>query len=167
MDTQDLQEQINELKNKLSEKDNLLNELKKDFDVFKQNFEAHKHTNNDGTKKITNGIDTIPGEVVSFGIGSAGVVLAAISDNTNVWMTDSNAPLGTTTIRKYPVAGGSSTSTTTLNSYYGIYYQSPNNANLAMFLGSSSILGLGWYYSTCSPTAALGLSSHIFGITLP
>ena len=82
MDTQGLQEQINELKNKLSEKDNLLNELKKDFEVFKQNFEAHKHTNNDGTKKVTNGIDTIPGEVVSFGIGSAVSMTANPSSST-------------------------------------------------------------------------------------
>jgi len=120
-----------------------------------------------GTFKQYSISGTTATEVTNVSFTSAGVVLAAISDNTNVWMTDSNAPLGTTTIRKYPIAGGSSTSTTTLNSYYGIYYQAPNNANLAMFLGSSSILGLGWYYSTCSPTAALGLSSHIFGITLP
>lgn len=70
------QEQINELKNLLSEKDGKLSDLKKEFETFKQQYESHKHTNTDGTKKLTNGIDTLVGEIVSFGIGS-GVSITA------------------------------------------------------------------------------------------
>ena len=57
-----------------------------------------------GTFKQYSISGTTATEVTNVSFTSAGVVLAAISDNTNVWMTDSNAPLGTTTIRKYPAA---------------------------------------------------------------
>lgn len=87
-----------------------------------------------------------------------------ISDGTNVYFKDTTLT-GSVNIRKYPIAGGAATSTTTLFVYSNAYYNTITTGFL--FLGSTTNLGIGWMYDISNPTTALGSLVHLFAITLP
>lgn len=99
---------------------------------------------------------------------SAGVSPNGVSDGTNVWLSDTFGN-GTMNIRKYPVAGGAVTSTTTFilhnNTWLGA--QSGSFDAIGYFLAGSNVLGLGWQFNWCSATAVVGLGIHLMGIALP
>lgn len=96
-------------------------------------------------------------------------IYGAISNGTDVWMTDGAGGASSITIRKYPIAGGAATSTETLFVRSDAYYQTStsHNTGLQLVMGSSSILGILWGYSLSNPTTATGEALHIMGITLP
>lgn len=93
--------------------------------------------------------------------------IAAVSDGTNVWISNTNVVGTAMNIRKYPVAGGSVTSTTSPVFFQNAYFTAPNSAAGGLFLGSSSVLGIGQFYTSLNPTSALGSMIHLLGITLP
>lgn len=86
-----------------------------------------------------------------------------ISDGTSVWGFDT-AGSGTIIIRKWPISGGSATSTTTVIIYANAYL---NMSGFCVFIGSSSTLGIGWFFNYTSATAVTGMGLHLMGITLP
>lgn len=104
---------------------------------------------------------TNPGTPVTF-TSSGASPLSAISDGTNVWITDVGT--GTINIRKYPIAGGTATSTTSPIITPDSYYQ---GTRVQIFMGSSSVLGIGWFFDWANPTNASGIGMHLMGITLP
>jgi hypothetical protein len=88
---------------------------------------------------------------------------SSYSDGVSVWMTDT-ASSTTVNIRKYPIAGGSASSTTTTTLAYGAYL---NGSNPSLFLGGTSMLGISWAFNWCSATAVTGYGLHTTAITLP
>lgn len=95
---------------------------------------------------------------------SSGNSTSATSDGTNVWMTNINSAGGTNNIRKYPIAGGAVTSTTTISPNSAAYL---SGTTLQLFLGSSSTLGMGWFFNWTNATSVSGEGIHLMGVTLP
>lgn len=102
-------------------------------------------------------------------VAFTGTVVGAkgsISDGTNVWIGD--ARTGTLNIRKYPIAGGSATSTTTLIINANAYLNAGTTyLPLGLFLTGSTFLGIGFIYNQASATAVVGSLAHLQAITLP
>lgn len=88
----------------------------------------------------------------------------AISDGVSVWITDQGATAGTMSIRKYPIAGGSASSTTTLLVYPSVF---PNPSRASLFFQSTSVLGYGFGHTINSDTAVVGSAFKLDAITLP
>lgn len=97
---------------------------------------------------------------------TSGTAIGAIGNATNVWITDSTSG-GTVNIRKYAVAGGSAVSTTSPIFNTNAYVNAPNAATVGLFIGSSSLLGVGWYFNWSNATAVTGIGIHLLGIALP
>lgn len=93
-------------------------------------------------------------------------------DGTNVWLSGAGSGFntsGTVIIKKYPLAGGTATASTTfiLNNaaWYGI--ASGGSCSMGMFLNGSSTLGLAWNWRQVSPTAEAGILAHLMFISKP
>lgn len=111
------------------------------------------------------GTTATAGSTVAF--TSAGVAKTAISDGTNVWISNTTAD-GTYNIRKYPIAGGAVTSTTSPIIHWTQYVGSnPGTMFPQVFLSSSSILAINWLYIAQQDATISGMFTHMFGITLP
>lgn len=93
-----------------------------------------------------------------------GTSQASVSDGTSVWITDSTGT-GSQNIRKYAIAGGAASSTTTFNIESTAQ---DSGAPPSLFL-SGSILGIGWGFDYTRPSTSLvnGQGIHLIGITLP
>lgn len=101
-------------------------------------------------------------EVTTIGYTSSGTLpQGAQCNGTNVWITDSTG--GTVNIRKYPIAGGAVTSTTT----YIITLTRPNALGMVLTLGSASVLCIGYIHTVESNAAVIGTELSMVAITLP
>lgn len=95
---------------------------------------------------------------------SGGQPTASISDGVNVWISDVSSINATMNIRKYALAGGAVVSTTSIPLFTGAYYA---GTLPQLFMGSSSGLGIGWWFNWTNPTSATGMGIHLFSIALP
>lgn len=96
---------------------------------------------------------------------SSGPHRGVASDGTSVWISDSTQNI----IRKYPVAGGAVSSSSNFLCVPSAYLNggSAQTNNLILFMGSSTILGIGWSFNWCSATAVTGFGMHLMGIAVP
>lgn len=127
----------------------------------------------DGTNLYTNSSSnnfdkyTISGTALTnaatIAFTSAGSVQTATSNGTYMWCTVSTGA-GTLTIKKYPIAGGAATSTTTYILHANKRYAS---LGFQFFIGGSSYLGMGWGFDTATPTTSAGGALHLMAITQP
>lgn len=111
---------------------------------------------------------TISGTVLTGGTtftytGAGTTIHTAWCDGTSVWMS-STAAAGTFNIKKYLLAGGAATSTTSPIINSTNYYQ---GTMPYLFAGGAGILGLGWGFGWTSPTAQTGDGVHLTAIALP
>ncbi len=102
----------------------------------------------------------------TIGYTSSGTCTSATGNATNVYITDSNG-VGTINIRKYPIAGGAVTSTTTLTLNLGSWDSGGANPTPQLWLATATQLGISWEYVVSSATAVIGLRNHLTAITLP
>lgn len=94
---------------------------------------------------------------------SAGAMRAGTCDGANVWFHTSTAS-GSFTIKKYPLAGGSSTANVVRILFFSTY----TNASVpSLFMHKSGVLGLGWGISLESNAAVLGAALKTIAITAP
>lgn len=92
------------------------------------------------------------------------VISTSTSDGTSVWFTDSFAVHGAIKINKYPVGGGTQTSSTTSIRLHNTSFL--NCVGSGLFL-NGSVLGFSWCYNTSSASAAVGVLAHLTYFSRP
>lgn len=119
-----------------------------------------------GRVYAVSGTTATAGGTTSF--TSSSVWYGAISNSTNVWISDTINYIGSANIRKYAIAGGAVVNTTSPIIYTNAYPSgNPANGLTSLFLSGTNILGIAWTYSLCSDTAKTAIMMHLTGITLP
>lgn len=91
---------------------------------------------------------------------SSATTVGGISNGTNVWIPDGTS--GAFNIRKYPIAGGSATTTTAVNIPIGAWTNASANSNTFM---ANTSLGIGWAYNIVNPSNNQGAALHLMAIT--
>lgn len=90
------------------------------------------------------------------GVGNSGAC-----DGTSVWLFD-----GSVTIRKYPIAGGSATSSQAFYSGSPPNYVYKNYTNLQLFVANSDTVGVAFAYNNSDATALIGALIHAFAFKI-
>ncbi len=102
MDNEELQNEIEQLKNKLSEKDKDFSQLRTDFENLEKIVRGHQHSKIDGTSPLSGGIDVASGQPNYIGNGGIIELTTGIdqsSENNNFVFAvgrDRGAPAGGT-----------------------------------------------------------------------
>jgi hypothetical protein len=97
---------------------------------------------------------------------SAGNTQACISDGTSVWLVATTFALGTNSvIYKYPIAGGASTGSTTLQIAMPAY--GGDGSYYGFFMANSVQLGIAFPYYVSSASAVVGTIAKLLAITTP
>lgn len=97
---------------------------------------------------------------------------AAISDGTNVWLFSDITGLPALVIKKYPIAGGAATTTTTIDYSGDTWPNALTNVNTTQgapvpIIAGSGLLGLALTHTIESNTAVKGSALHAWAITAP
>ena len=90
-------------------------------------------------------------------------VLGSYCDGTNVWMSNATAT-GATTVNKYPLAGGASTSNASYIFTWDIY---PNYSAIRLFNYASGLMGIAQAYTVASATAITGTVAKLLSVVTP
>lgn len=113
---------------------------------------------------------TISGTTVTnaANISYTGLVtpITVASDGTNMWVSSNNGS-GSYAIKKFPIAGGSVTSTTTISLFANAYTSGVAGQGAELFMATTTQLGIGWFFNYVSDTAKTGIGAHLMAITAP
>lgn len=107
---------------------------------------------------------TITNTGTTITLTSSGVVAGAICDGVSVWTTDSNYA-GSTVFNKYPIAGGAATASLTVSMLNAAAY--PQGVGSGLFLASSNMLGIPYWYVSNNETTDIGTQLHISAVSTP
>lgn len=107
---------------------------------------------------------------ITLSSGGSSLNNGTCCDGTNIWTT--NNTNGVISIYKYSLAGGTAISTTSIYIYADAFVNHVTGGQsaggtLALFISSSSKLGIAFAHTSCSATAVIGSIAEISAISLP